>query len=267
MPKLEEFTQNSKNPKTGSSYWEESLPLPEFGVLQAQTEKQVTPQTQAPPKTQAFVKKRWFILNIRIGLFFGAVVTLLVLGSLAGVFLNQKVQNEKTKKPTAQTVRTTLRRISSAFVPKNPSTEPARLWVNWQNFQDEDSGLSFFHPEEWGVTKDGGEILYTVYYPSSIDLATNLEEEFLAKLTINVQPATSNLAEFLLKRYNLSSANFRRENFGENQKIKFEFSNTFVFATNSENNFYILEGKAKNISDFENFLPIFDNIVQTFQVF
>lgn len=265
MPKLKGSTPDLKGQKIEKmGNWEESLPLPDFEVTRKKIEEKPKPWKQAQISGQPAEKKRLnfnkrFVLILAVGVF------VLIIGGFSLIYFNQKGQGQKPQKLTSQAGKTIFRRISSAFVPKSPSTEPAQLWVNWKKFEDPE-GLSFYYPEEWTMVKDESGLLYTIYYPGTLDPSLNLAEDFLAKLSIDKETPTANLAEFLLKRYNLSSANFREENRGQHLVLEFEFNKTFVFAQSFGENFYILEGKVKNLSDFENFLPIFENFAKSFQV-
>lgn len=260
-----ESTQNLKTTIDKATSWEESLPLPDLGEAAQAT----VAEPKAPPQIVSVAKKKRFTLNRKIVI---VSTTLTIFGVIAGAvanFASPRIQQvsevRKSRSQISPPGKISFRRLSSAFIPKAPSTEPTNLIVNWEKFEDMPTGLSFFHPEEWRVEKNGDSTIYTLYYPLIAGSKTNFGQEFLAKLSVSQEGKPANLAEFLLKRYNLSNANFAPKGVGQ-EALEFEFGNTFVFAITSGDRLFILEGKVGKIDEFENFKPIFLNISYSFQI-
>lgn len=252
-------TQNLKGQTERVIYWEEPLPLkdlPEITPTQAGKQQITTPQLA---ESGTIPKKARFGLNKKIVLIFGISFVFLILVGGTINFVRQKKEREaKVQKLNSKSLPLpkTYSRLSSAFVPKIPSTEPAQLWLNWRVFEDRKIGFSLSYPEEWKITKKETGPIYEIFYQDN--------RQILAKLALILEEPQINLAEFLRKRYNLPN-NLSTEITSPNE-VDFKFDNTFVFAKSGKLQLFILEGKIADSEQFENFVPFFLNIGKSLQI-
>lgn len=257
VPENEEFTPNLKAQNKSPIFWEESVPLPEYGQPKPSVglETAKIPQTQnqqTSSQSSAFPKivNKKFFLVIFIILILGLT---LVLKSTIFSKRNLSAPRSVVPKSTPQSA-AIIRRLSSAFVPVSPSSAPVDLSINWLKFKDESLGLAFSHPAEWQVVKGKDTVVYTLYYPTADNVESNFGRTVFAKLSIILtdNPEGLDLPQFLGKRYNLSDTKVKKAG----EAVTLTFDNVYVLAKKAQQKVLMVEGKVADSRDFNNYLPI-----------
>lgn len=273
MLEEEEFTPDLKTETGSKSSWEESLPLPlpeETGVDLTQTEPvnngEIPQKTEITPVATVVKKENLLFLrffNKKIAGLFLVLATLFV----AGFFIFNFSKPFFSARKISKSPKVALKRISSAFIPKTPNSEPANLSLNWVQI-DNTLGFSFSHPEEFLVVKAANLQGYTIYYPVIDENEENFSKTVFVKILITKLSAPNNvkLEEFLLSRYNLSKAEVKQIEMSSKTSLAFAFDQTFIATKVFDKQLFLLEGKVSENLDFANFIPIFTAMLESIQV-